>query len=319
MRHLHGILGVLVTLALCAACGTSTVSLVVVRPAVVNARPYGNTVTVAGFQPLRPEFAMPAEALRMELAQRVVASVGGVVRLLDQGAGLLASGALLDHGMVVVERRRSAKCTDAVPHVEQGVTVTEHVQRDCLYRWLDWTARVAVHLRVTTAQGQVVYLRAHAADRSGSTPETRDAPPIPPDPTVLLGELRAQVADQLAAVLVPHRERVETTFYDCEEPAKQACEAGVRLFANSEYEGAAAAFTDAIDKLARAGLPASQQAKAWWDRSLVYQYGRQFDLALADLHKACELDPRGACESQRASVEHERASHARLVDEGLGR
>jgi hypothetical protein len=311
-------LWLLVSLLGCAACGTSTVNLMVVRPAVINARPYGDTITVAGFQALRPEFAMPAEALRMDLSQRVIASVGGVVRLMEQGGGLIASGAVLEHGMIYVERTRVARCTETVRHDDNGVITTEQVQQDCPYRRLDWTARVTVHLRVTTPAGQVLYLRRHAADRHGTTQEVRGAAPIPPDSSTILAELRAEVADQMAGVLVPHRERVQTTFYDCDEPAKAACEAGVRLFANSNYDGAVAAFTDAIDKLTRAGTPNDQQAKAWWDRSVVYQFSRRFDLALTDLQKSCQLDPRGACEVQRHSVEHERAVHAQLVDEGLG-
>lgn len=303
----------------CLSCGTSTVSMMVVRPAVLNAGPYGGTVTVAGFQAFRPDLSMPAEALRMDVAQRVRQSIGGVVRLQDQGGGLVVSGVMLDHGVVYVERNRAGKCTETVTVVRDGVRSQQAVERACVYHWYDWTARVAVHLRVTDAQGQVMYLRAHSADRRGNTWERKDVPNPPDDPTAVLAALRAEVAEQLAAVVAPHRVRVDAIFHDCDEPARQACEAGVKLFAASDYEGAIRAFTDAIDRLVRANAAVDSQAKAWWDRGIVNQYSRHFDEALADFRKSCALDSRGSCGNQMASVETERNAHARLVDEGLGK
>ena len=65
--------------SLLAGCGTSTLSLVVVRPAVVNARPHGGTVSVAGFSALRPDLTDAAYALRNDLTREVREGVGGEI------------------------------------------------------------------------------------------------------------------------------------------------------------------------------------------------------------------------------------------------
>lgn len=318
----HRLLWILSVLAgALGACGTSTVSLVVVRPAMINARPHGNSVSIGGFHANRPDLAGVAAALRQDLARRVVESVGGVVRLVDSGGGLLVSGTLVAHDVTFLESSRPASCgTQTVTTVTNGVAATVQQPRACTRRELRWTARVVVHLRVASAQGQVLYMRPHVAEKTDVIVEEAVVLSPWPDLYHVLGPLRERVADEMAAVIAPHRERVSATFYDCEAPATEACAAGVRLFAQSQYDPAAAAFTDAIDKLAQgpATLTAEDKSKPWWDRALVYQYSRRFDMAIADFRKSCDLEPRSACQGQMADVERERRIHAQLVDEGLG-
>lgn len=306
-----------IALLLAAACGTSSVQMVVVRPAVINARPYGGSVSIAGFQPLRPEFYEVASQFHQELAAAVINSVGGVVQLRDSG-GLIASGQIRDYSVQLTERQRIQQCTDRQQVTQSGVTTTQNVQHSCTYYWLDWHAHVAVTFRVTSSQGQTLYWRNHFAERRGTTSQVRDNTPIAPFAPPILRELRAQVVEQLAAVIVPHRVRVTATFYDCKPPAEDACAQGVKFMAASNYDAALAAYSDAIARITAAKLPPAELAKAYYDRGLVFEYSRRFDEAIADYKYAITLDDSSAYRNALASVERERTNHNQLIDQGLG-
>jgi hypothetical protein len=144
---------------------------------------------------------------------------------------------------------------------------------------------------------------------------------MPPSAATLGGvltELRVAVAEQMGHVLAPHRVRVNATFFDCAEPAKATCEAGMRAMMNSRYSEAAQAFTDAHGQLVAARAENNEVAKALWNRALVHKYSRQFDQALLDLRESCRIESRMACNGEMQDVEAERAQHQKLVDEGLG-
>ena len=78
--------GVMLVLA-AAGCHPSAV-FSVVRPAMINARQYGSTMTVGSFggQP------QAATEVVQDLRQRIVGSEGGIVRYLEGGAGLTIHG-----------------------------------------------------------------------------------------------------------------------------------------------------------------------------------------------------------------------------------
>jgi hypothetical protein len=313
------VLGFVATFA--AGCGTSTLSLVLVRPAVVSARPFGDTLTVAGFRAMRPELVFAAEALRQDVLQEARGGVGGVVRVIDAGGGLVASGELVRYDVVATERTRASTCPQQVTTIKNNARVTETQQVPCTFYAYDWRASVQANLRVTSAQGQVLYYRGHTAERSGSTNETQGRPLMSPNRNSLasvLSELRATVADEMGAVLVPHRVRVSAAFFDCAKPAEATCAAGMQAMMNNHYDGAAQAFTDAHAQLVQAHADNNEVAKALWNRALVYKYSRQFDKALLDLRESCRIESRMACNGEMQDVEAERALHQKLVDEGLG-
>jgi tetratricopeptide (TPR) repeat protein len=318
MRHplIHFAL-ILTGLAL-AACGTSSVQMVVVQPALLNARPYGGSVSLAGFQAMHPDYAEVAGQMRLELQQRILQSVGGVVALREYGGGLVAAGQVDDYSVRLVEGMRAQKCQEDVEVEQNGVKVKQSVERDCPMKWFDWHARVAVLLRVTTAQGQVLYLRHHVAEMTGKTDEQRDRPPLPKEAHATLQKLRAQVVDEMAQVLSPQRVQVTATFYDCEDPAESVCEHAVKFMANSQYDQAVAAYTEAIRLLTDAKVERDELAKVYWNRGVVYEYSRQFDLAIADYRKADELDPGEGYLHGVDSVERTRIRHEQLIDQGLG-
>lgn len=148
--------------------------------------------------------------------------------------------------------------------------------------------------------------------------QVRDIMPTPPNSHPILQELRMSVAEQIAWLVAAHRERVNVVFYNCEKPAKATCEVGVQRMAEGRYDEAAAAFTDALAQLDRAGANKDDRAKVLWNRALVFEFSRQFDQAEADLRAAYALDDERQYRDQIGAVERERAAHQQLLEQGLG-
>lgn len=300
------------------ACGTSTVSMMVVRPSPINAQTYGGTVSVAGFSPAYPDYAVVAGQLKQEVAERVANNVGGVVRLLDYGGGLVISGQVEEYATYLKEGMRQAECIDKVTTSDGPDAATKLASRPCRWRWFDWTARAVVTTRVTTAAGQPLLIQPMTAERTGRTGEVRDVAPPPPNAHQLLQELRHELAQQIANLVVPHLQRVDAIVYDCAEPATKACEAGTQYFAASKYDPAVSAYTQALALLDKDGASSKERAKVLWNRGLVFEFSRRFDEAIADFRVANQLDPQDAYRDQQAAVEHERDLHYKLLQEGLG-
>ncbi len=308
-------LAALLTLA---SCGTSTVSMMAVRPAILNAQAYGGTVSVAGFAPAHPDYALISGQFRNEVAERIAGGVGGTVRLLEYGGGLVISGRVEAYTAQLHAHERLTTCTDSVSVDGGKSSATKNIERPCAWRWLDWQCRVVVTAQVTDPSGRVLIIRPISYERSGSTTQVRDAAPVPPNLHPILQELRLRAAEEVAWLVTPHHERVNAVFYDCQKPATAACEFGVKRMAEARYDEAVAAFTDALAQLERAGASAADRAKVLWNRAIVLQFSRRFDEAVADLQAAHRLDPQDEYRDQIAVVERERAAHQQLLEQGLG-
>ena len=300
-----------------AACGRSHVSMLVLQPALLNARTYGGSVTIAGFAPTRPEYVEVAGQLHREVEQKVLQSPGASVQLRQAGGGMVLTGDVADHSMHLTEGSRLAKCTDTVQVAQGGTTATEHVTRDCFWKWFQWRAAILVNVRVTSAAGQVLFFAPVHVQRDGKTSDSRDRPPSPPDARGILEELRAVAVQRIAEVVVPTHVRVTATLLDCAEPAADTCAAGVAQLAKSNYAGAIAAYTDAIQELTAARLPPKEVAKAYYDRGVVHHYGRWFDQAVADFQRAYQLDADDDYRRALDEVQAARARHQKLVDQGF--
>lgn len=298
-------------------CGTSTVNLVVVRPAPINTRAYGGTVSVGAITPVAFDLVEVSGQLRQEVMREILNGVAGVVRLMDFGGGLTITGRLDEYAPVLRENRRADTCRDTVQTTVDGKLVAKQVSRPCEYRWYDWTARVAVTVQISAANGQVIVLKPVWREASGRSGEVRDAAPPLPILHSTLQQLRHQVAEEIAWLVVPHRERVNVMFYDCDEPAKAVCESALRAMSSSDYDGAVASYTQALGMLEQAGAPSKERAEVFWNRGLVFQYSHRYDEARADFIRADQLDPRSLYSNQVNVVERERNAHAILLQEGL--
>lgn len=305
-------------------CGTSTVQMVVARPAVINARAYGGTVSIGEWTPAYADFAEVTGQLRQEIAERVLNAVGGSVRLMDYGGGLVLTGRVDEYSMNLREFVRTEPCDKpSAPEATQGDDAAAGPQvrptdkTTCTWRWYEWQARMAVESKVISSSGQVLLWQPIVAERSGKTHEAKDYAPAPPNAHAILQVLRRHIADRVAWLVAPRKERVEAVFYDCEQPAKAVCEQGVKSMAQSRFDEAVQLFTDAIGRLEVAKVARAELAKAHWNRAIVFQYSGRFDEGWNDLQRAKQLDPKDMYDHQLAELQKERALHTQLMDQGV--
>ena len=314
-RHLVGAL--IAFVGILAGCGTTTVRMKVVRPAVINARPYGGMVTVQGIAAGHPDWIHVAAQLRQELKQQILGGFGGVVKLTEYGGGLMITGRLQEYGMVLTPERREATCADNVRDPESGITRV--VNQPCVMRRNAWSARVTVLMKVTTSTGQVLFLRRIIESSSGRTVERRGGAPLP-DSHRILQRLRALVAARMAHIVVPHRATVSAVLYDCPKLAEAACQRGAANLARSRYDEAIAEYDRALIQLTgKPEITRDDLAKVHWNKAIVFKYSRRFDEALAALDQALGLDPgNGTYQRQRREVVRARDQHVQLIEQGLG-
>lgn len=301
----------------CAACGTSTVNLAIVHPAAINARAYGGTVSVPPVLPARPDLQFAAGQLRHEIAAKIHGGVGGTVRLMEIGGGLTIYARLDDYNENLQGRSRPDTCKDTVREEKDGKKTEKQVERECNWRWYEWTASVAVMVQVSAANGQMLALQPITRQASGRTVEVRDAQPAVPNLHAVLQNLRLEVADQIAWLVVPHSERINVKFYDCDAPATSVCEMALRQLADAQHDAAIASYTQALQLLENARAPAKERAEVLWNRGLVFKYAHRYDEARADLIRANELDPSWEYRVQIEEIERARANHRQLLDQGL--
>jgi hypothetical protein len=307
--------------AVASGCGTTSVSMLVVRPALINAQSFGGSASVAGFVASRGEWAAYAEPMRADVERFLLAGHGGVVRVMQQGGGLVISGQIDELGLRTRNEVEDTTCEDKVKVKQGGREVESVVKRDCKRVRTQWEAIVSVRTRVTSSAGQLVYLRHVSRNKTGVTAWANDEPPVLPVATVNrhLDRLRLDVARDIAWLVVPHKVRVTATLYDCPEPAKRVCEDGARLLAASNYDGALGAYATALERLGKAAkVERSTLAEVHWNRAIVAKYGRRFELAIAELQAAIALDDSSSYRRELGAVRGAAEDHERLIDQGLG-
>ena len=295
--------------------------MLVVRPSVINAQTYGGSASVAGFAVARPELAPLAEPMRIDVERFMLAGHGGVVRVVQAGGGLVVSGQVDEHGVHLRSEKEQVPCKEKVK-VKQGNSEEEsEVKRDCVRTRTHWEAVVAVRTQIATGQGQLLYLRPVEHRHSGVT-SWHDGTSAPvPDAKLRdeLNALRLDVARTIAWLVVPHKERVTATLYDCPKPATNTCKDGVRLLAASNYDGALNAYAHALVQLkATPKMKKSTLAEVHWNRAIVARYGRQFDLAVTELQAALALENAASYRRELDEVRAAAVDHVRLIDQGLG-
>lgn len=304
---------------LVAGCGTTSVRMLVVRPAVINARAYGGTASVAGFVAAQPQLVPIAEAFRLDVERQIVAGHGGVVRLQQVGGGLAITGRVDEHGLRLATEQEETTCKRKVKVERDGQEVEQPAEQPCLRYRVRWAARMMALVRVTSSQGQTLFLRQLIEEDTGVTPWQKETVPTVPDAARRLGQVRVKLAQKVAWLVVPHKERVTATLYDCPAPAERTCDQGARALAASDYDGALRIYQQAIDQLrATPGMAASEIAEVHWNRAIVAKYGRMFSLAVTELQAALALENSGTYRRELEDVQRAAAEHEQLIDQGLG-
>lgn len=300
-------------------CGTSSVRLMVVRPAVINAQPHGGLVTVGGLAAAHPAMMPAVGHLRTELKRQIVNSYKRVVRLTEYGGGLNIDGRLEDHGIVLTAEQRSSNCNVRVKKNVGGKVVTQSVSRPCVLRRTKWRSRVAVVMRVTNKEQVVLYLQRLVDTSNGQTPEHQGRAPLP-DRNAILHAARLRMARKMAHIVVPHRVQVTATMHHCPGAAEKICEAAVAAFASSRYDAALMKYDRALEILRKSpDVSGEDIGEVHYNKSQVFKYSRRFDQAYGELELALKADPgNSAYQREFEAVTRERDRHHALVDQGLG-
>ncbi len=309
----------LVGLTLCAiaaGCGQTAVSMLVVRPALINVKPFGGSVSVAGFLAAQPSWIATAEQLRVEVERASLAGHGGAVPLVQHGGGLAVSGSVDQVSTRVQIEEREGRCA---VKPKAGAGEEQRADRPCPHRRGTWTAAMQVSVRIVSSAGQVVYLRQLQRERTGVTGWVEDAMPTMPDLRPEMVRQRQELANEIAWLVVPHQERVVEHLHDCEEPATKMCQDGARLLASSRYDEALGAYAAALKALqSNPKADASDLAEVHWNRAIVAKYARNFQLASQALQEAIRLDDSARYRAELENVQRAAADHERLIDQGLG-
>ncbi len=305
----------LLVAALTAACGGAVVPVDVNRPALIDARKHGGTLTIERFSHGLPDYQQVAGQLARELSKGIAESSAGKVRLQPAGGGLLISGVVERYESHVEPHSKQAQCD-----VRTGDGQVERVERrPCTRAWLSWTANVSVLMKVRTASGKVLYHRRIEEVERDVTGEVQDAVPTPPNLHATLRQLRHRVVERMARVVVPRRVRASATFYGCAQPATPICSEAVTHFAASRFDQALATYNRAEAALRAAdGGTNARLADMHWNRAMVARYARRFERAVDELEKARRLDPdRRRFKVELTVVEAEQRDQATLIEPGL--
>lgn len=306
----------LALLTICCGCGgAATVPVIVERPALIDARTHGSTLSIEGFAPGLPDYQQVAGQLGRELAARVKSSGRELVKLQATGGGLLLSGRLERYESQVVQKKKQGQCDVRFNDGE----VQRMERRACTQAWIEWTANVSVVMKVQTAAGKVLYHRRLEELERDATGVVQDAMPAPPNLHATLRQLRHRVVERMARVVVPRRVEASATFYGCAEPAAPLCGRAIKHFAASRFDQALASYVQAEAKLRSSGASTNPRlADLHWNRAMVARYARRYDRAVDELEKARRLD----ADRQRFKVELtvlrvEQRDQAMLIESGL--
>jgi hypothetical protein len=312
---------VLVLLCCASACARRAAELSVVRPAVINAAPFGNRYEVREFDGDPVASAYIGRALRA----RIVQSLNRSIVLVEQGGGLAISGSIgrLEYGEREERARATCSRTEGTSNTQRTDTSfswgqaasgsrtegTSNTQRTVSYECTRpvrvGTLAALVEFRVTvTGSGEVIFARSFETSRTARIEGLPGAVSVSPNEgTIDAGALRDDALEELverfSRVILPWRQTVEVTFETCDGDAR--CDQGYQAVQAQRLDVADALFTRVLE--ADRGAVAAEQrtriADAYYNRAMVRMIQGQFGPAFMDLQRALQLDPQRELFQQR--------------------
>ncbi len=275
-------------LALAAAgCGSSA-RFQVVRPALLDASPFGNTFTVSAFGGRYPDASYEVQRL---LQQHITTSLNPSIRLLGQGGGVFVTGEVLAYDYGEQMSRDARTCTRTQRYQDaQGRWQTRNENYACTQYTRTGSARVVVRFVVQIAStGQWVYDQTYEDSDSVVTSAT-DQEPARIDPRAMLSNLDAGLVAGMARRIKPWEESV---FTDC--AGAEGCDAAFRRVQASDLFGAEQIYTQILgpysEPIAVPEDDADIVSQTLYNRGVVRAYSGSYELALADLQRACDMRP----------------------------
>jgi hypothetical protein len=279
-----------------AACAR-TATFRVTHPALINAAAVGNTMTVGGFAD--NGHPMAAEEIRTNLATRIANSLNRSIRLLPAGGGITITGAILANDYTESFTRNTRTCTRSVLTTDaQGRQTTTTQSYPCTDVTRRGHAVAQIQFRIiATASGQTIFDRVYEreADRTTTGIESQYEMRAPDviDAARLLYDLRSDLVEQFARVILPWQEDVTVEFEDC--AGDPHCSEGFEAARHGDLAAAERHFTAVVGTNVAAAAANPQQAErigeALYNRGLVRAYMGRYAQAVTDINRAIQLRP----------------------------
>lgn len=260
-----------------------TATFVVTRPGHLELRDHGRTLTIQPFD--GPE--QIATAVVDELRRRARAADDRLVRYVRSGAGLIVHGEVVDASYQEHLERRRQPCS--------RVGGYDDLYREPAYSCYRLVRRGRAHLAIRivateTDTGRQVLDTTLEDEMVDEAEGAHGSPPLI-DGAILLTQLREDLTDRIARLLLPWRERVSVAFSRC-GPAQHLCELGVEALRQSQNEDALDAFGAARRQLAADEDTRTRHlAAVWRNLGLARGYSGDFDGAEQALRHALEHEP----------------------------
>lgn len=278
------------TAALSLGACARTAQLDVLRPAMINAAPFGNSFEVREFQGDPQASAQLQSALR----ERIASSLNHAITLVMANGGLAIQGSILRNEFHQEEQQRSETCTHTERVNNQDRTVNHPCTRIVTTGIFDVSVGYSV---VVPATNQVLFSREYSSQRRSEL--SRRFGPYPGDastsgqinPAQLKHDAFEHTVEQFSRVILPWRDTVEVTFEGCAGDAR----------CSQAYEAVQAQRLDAAEEILNAvtgpdGTPIAEAdrnrvSEAIYNRAMVRMLRGVYGAAFIDLQRAIELRP----------------------------
>ncbi len=267
-----------------------TAQLDVVRPAMINAAPYGNTYEVRNVD----GDPQAAEHIRSELRARIVASLNRGLSLAETNGALALVGNIRRLEYSENDTRTDATCS----HTETVDGREERRENPCVNVARNGEVQAQIEFRVfVVATQQVLFTRTYDATRSTRVngregPYRTDNIALRP---IDQGPLRNGAIDEIvgrfARVILPWMDTVELNFEGCDGDAR--CGQAYEAVQQRNLEGAERLVTAVVGQDG-ATVPDAQRARvgeALYNRAMIRMIRGLYGGAFIDLQRAIELLP----------------------------
>lgn len=304
---------VVVALAILGGACATTVRTQVLRPAQINAQPYGGTMTVGEFSGDRYEWNTVAQDIRQQIRQAIVGCPGGVVRFMEYGAGLTVFGRVADYTYSEQITQRQDTCT----RYEGSGQNRREIRYPCTHYTRTGAANVRLVFNVMDAAGQTIVASTYEDGDSASTFATDQTPPGI-DGGRMLRSLAEALTTRFIHVIIPWWDTVDLPFWDCGDAPE--CQRGISFVQAGQWEQAIASFDAAIVRIqATPEYDPEDLAEAYWNKGLAQQYSNDFAGAVISLGMALQLDPSESdYAAQLQEVQRSQAESEALRQQGIG-
>ena len=263
----------------------------IVRPAMLDASPFGNTFSV---QPFGGD-QRAAYRIQTELEQRINSSLNPAIRLLAGGGGVIVGGGVLDHTYQEGISSNPSTCYRSENYrLPNGQIASRSVPYPCVQFTRTGQAHSAVRFTIAIAStGQIVYDRMFEDSQTRQTTATNGQPAYI-DGNGLLDSMVMQSVNHFARVILPWPDSVVVTFTDC--GGAEHCSDAFQAVRANDLFAAERIYTQILGPYAESTATVEPNdldivAQTLFNRGIVRSYTGSYELGMQDLQRALELQP----------------------------